>query len=218
MSKSEMARAMDEVQGALRSELKEAGFRKHGRSYNRVTSEGLTHVIGFQMGAFDPPGTTYIPGFTEDFYGRFWVNIGVYVPEVAHYRDGAEVRNVVRDYDCCIRTCLWRRAIRDTWWPISTDNEVIAELKEQLMGEALPFLRRYEKRDQILKDFIKEADNTETMDVPRIVCAMILLKRGEREAARSLLAAQAREHTRNPGHPEYVAGLARKLGIDIARS
>ncbi|HET8919950.1 MAG TPA: hypothetical protein VFN27_09750, partial [Xanthobacteraceae bacterium] len=66
-----------------------------------------------------------------------------------------------------------------------------------------------------LSEFRTATDNTELMTVPRIVCAVILLNRGEREQARDLLAAQAREHTRNPGHPAYVISLAKRLGVEI---
>lgn len=83
MTKSALATSLDALQAHLNPWFRQAGFRKHGRTYNRTTTDGLTHVVGFQMGSFDPPGTTHIPGLRENLYGRFAVNLGVYVPEVA---------------------------------------------------------------------------------------------------------------------------------------
>ena len=84
--KSDPLKTLDELQGKLRSALAERGFRTRGRAFNRRTSDGLTEVVHIQMGSFDPPGTTYIPGLRENFYGKFTVNLGVFVPEVASSR------------------------------------------------------------------------------------------------------------------------------------
>ena len=215
MSKSALAASLDTLQTQLNGSLRQAGLRKHGRTYNRTTSDGLTHVLGFQMGSFDPPGTTYIPGLRENLYGRFTVNLGVYVPEVARDHGGGEAKSVVHDYKCCIRTRLGRTENKEFWWKISASEALLSEFQERLQKEALPFFQRFENRDQILSEFRTATDNTDLMAVPRIVCAVILLNRGDREAARDLLAAQAREHTRNPGHPAYVIDLAKRLGGEI---
>jgi hypothetical protein len=215
VGKSPLAASLDALQGKLSDPLRLAGFRKHGRTYNRTVSGGLTHVVAFQMGAFDPPGTTYIPGLRENLYGRFTVNLGVYVPEVARDHGGGEPKSAVHDYNCCIRTRLGRTDSKEIWWKVSHSDELASELLQRLENEAFPFFQRFERRDQILDEFRVETDNTSLMAVPRIVCAIILLNRGDREAAQRLLAAQAREHTRNPGHPAYVIGLAKRLGIEI---
>ena len=216
MAKSALASTMDELQARLNPLLRQSGFRKHGRTYNRTTADGLSHVIGFQMGASDPPGTTYLPGLRENLYGRFTVNLGVYVPEVARDHSGGEAKLVVHDYNCCIRTRLGRSANKELWWTVSTSDALACELRERCQNEAVALFQRFENRDQILSEFRTAADNTELMAVPRIVCAIILLSRGEREEARRLLAAQANDHTRNPGHPAYVIGLAKRLGIEIS--
>ena len=115
MTKSALASTMDELQRRLHPLLRQSGFRKHGRTLNRATVDGLTHVIGFQMGSFDPPGTSHFPGLRENLYGRFTVNLGVYVPEVALHHGGGEAKSVVHDYNCCIRTRLGRTAEKEIW-------------------------------------------------------------------------------------------------------
>jgi hypothetical protein len=81
--KSDIAKSLDGLQAKLRPVLKDYGFRARGRTFNRTTSDGLTQVVNLQMGRFDPPGTTYVPGLRDNLYGKFTVNLGAFVPEVA---------------------------------------------------------------------------------------------------------------------------------------
>lgn len=169
------------------------------------------------MGRFDPPGTTQIPGLRENLYGLFTVNLGVYVPEVARYHGGGEAKSVARDGNCCIRTRLGRGTRTETWWKISDEEEaLVTELRQRLQNEAFPLFQRFENRDQILDEFETANDNTGLIRTPRIVCAIILLNRSERERAHHLLTAQARDQTINPRHKTYVVDLAQRLGIEIA--
>ncbi len=215
MTESDLAHTFDKLQGRLDPMLRQHGFRKHGRTYNRTTPDGLTHVIGFQMGRFDPPGTVHVPGLKENLYGKFTVNLGVYVPEVARHHGGGEAKAVVQDGNCCIRTRLGRKAGNELWWTVSDSESLAAEISDRLQKEALPLFQRFENRDQILNEFQAATDNTELMAAPRIVCAIIRWHRGERDEARRLLTAQASDRTRNPRHGPYVIGLAQRLGIEI---
>ena len=61
--------------------LKEQGFRKKGRTFNRETKKGIIQVINFQSGTF-PIGNYEIPGFRESLYGKFTVNLGVAIVEI----------------------------------------------------------------------------------------------------------------------------------------
>ena len=120
MAGTAQAEAVDQLQKALTPGLREVGFRRKGRTYNRTTSDGLVQVINIQMGAYDPPGTVHaVPGLRENFYGKFTVNLGVYVPEVARYVDWrAETKKYIQEYDCCIRNRLGMVSPegRDLWW------------------------------------------------------------------------------------------------------
>lgn len=62
MTKSDLAKQMDEIQARLCPLLKDEGYRVRGRTFNRTSLDGLVQVVNFQMGSFDPPGTTCIPG------------------------------------------------------------------------------------------------------------------------------------------------------------
>jgi hypothetical protein len=212
-TKSEPAKQMDALQAALRPTLQRWGFRGRGRTFNRPTQDGLTQVITFQMGGFDPPGTTYIPGLRENMYGRFTVNLGVYVPEVARHQGGGEAKSIVQEYHCCVRARIGTLGAEraDLWWDLAPDASLVGEIQRRLEGDAVPFLDRFKSRDSILEELMGKATSA-FASPPRIVCAIILVGRQRLDEARRLLAAQALE-TRNLGHPAYVRGLAEKLGL-----
>jgi len=215
MEKSAFVKSMDHIQGALKPRLMSEGFRVRGRTFNRTTHDGLTHVVNFQMGSSDPPGTTYIPGLRENLYGLFAVNLGVYVPEVAQHT-GAQAKAWIQDYHCCIRVRL-RSLIgegRESWWRAEPNEQVINDVTKALDCSALPFLERFSTRDQIITGWTRGPAEFGTP--PRIVAAIILAARGSLEQSRALLSRQVLE-TRNPGHPDYVRRLALALGVgDLA--
>lgn len=214
MAKSEYAQAVDEIQRALHPLLKARGFRVRGRTFNRRTEDGLTQVVSIQMGASDPPGTTSIPGLRENLHGLFTVNLGIYVPEVARHHGGGEARLWVHEYHCCVRARLGEACgeKQDIWWHARTDESVVNDVKRGLEGGGFPFLGRFSSRDKILAEWHDLSEIIGAGSPPRIVMAIILAERRRTNDARALLAQQVLE-TRNPGHPEYVRDLAKKLGL-----
>ncbi len=216
MTKSTYAQGVDDIQDALRPVLKERGFRVRGRTFNRTTEDGLVQVVRIQMGPSDPPGTTYVPGLRENLHGLFTVNLGVYVPEVARCHGGGEANAWVQDYHCCVRARLAEACgeQRDLWWHARSDEAVITDVQRHLNFGGFSFLERYSTRDKILAEWRECSENMGASGPPRIVMAVILAERGEKERARELLDRQVLE-TRNPGHPAYVRRLAEKLEVGV---
>lgn len=214
MPKSVHAQAVDEIQRALRPWLREQGFTVKGRTFNRATEDALTQVVSIQMGASDPPGTTYIPGLRENLHGLFTVNLGIYVPEVARRHGGGEAKTWVQEYHCCVRARLAEASgeDRDIWWRARVDDTVLSDVRRRLEVGGIPFLERYSTRDKILAAWKDRSENMGASNPPRIVMAIMLAERGDKDRARELLSLQARE-THNPGHPAYVRRLADQLAV-----
>ena len=101
---------------------------------------------------------------------------------------------------------------QDIWWHARDDEAVIADVGGRLERYGLPFLERFATRDKILSEWQGLSRNVGAGGPPRIVMAIILAQRGEKEGARRLLAQQVRE-THNRGHPEYVRKLAKELSV-----
>lgn len=215
MPASEFVKAVDEIQRALRPSLKEHGFKVRGRTFNRVTEDGLTQVINLQMGPSDPPGTTYIPGLREDMHGLFTVNLGVYIPEVSELHGGGAAKSWVQEYYCSIRSRLGPTsgATQDLWWHARSPADAVADIQPLLMSYGLLFLDRFGTRDLVLRELDGHGENLEYCAVPRIVCATILARRGQVDSARELMAAQTLESRNNRNHPTYVRELAMRMGL-----
>ena len=214
MPKSKYHEAVDAIQATLRPWLIERSFRVRGRAFNRVTDDGLTQVVSIQMGPFEPPGTVPIPGLREDLHGWFTVNLGVYVPEVALHQGGG-AKSWVREYHCAIRARLGQVCSdgQDVWWRAEASPEVIAAVRERLLVGGLPWLDRFAGRGRILDQY-RDRSSAPLGAPPRIVMAIILAARGDSDAARALLVAQASDSTvLNPHHAGYVRELSLKLGL-----
>ena len=214
MPASPFVKEVDGIQRALKGSLKEHGFKSRGRTFNRETSDSLTQIINLQMGSFDPPGTTYIPGLRENLHGLFTVNLGIYIPEVAELHGGGPAKSWVQDYNCAIRSRLGPASgsNKDLWWHARNNVEVVADLQSLLLTYGLPFLDRFESRDKVLSELAGHGKNLEYCSVPRIISAIILTKRGQRSEAKELMSAQTGE-TLNRNHPAYVRELAVRMGL-----
>ena len=215
MPASEFVKALDGIQRALRPSLKDQGFNVRGRTFNRVTDDGLTQVVNLQIGPSDPPGTTYVPGLTRNMHGLFTVNLGIYIPEVAEMSGGGPAKAWVQEYHCAIRTRLGQAggSDQDIWWHARDSSDVMADVQSLLLSYGLAFLDRFRSRDLILAELEGHGENLEHCAVPRIVSAIILTRRGKPDAARSLMAAQTQESRHNRNHPAYVRELAERLGL-----
>jgi hypothetical protein len=204
------AKALDELQSKLRPRLLELGFRVRKRTSNRSTADGLIQVVQFQLGRFDPTGTYQIPGLRENLYGRFTVNVGVYVPEVGQAMGFTP--SFVHEVDCCVRARLGQLAPNrtDIWWGLQWIDQAAAEAWQRLERDALPFLERFHSRDAILKELMR--GKSPYSPRPLVECAIILANRGQQTDARSLLTMQALE-AKSAKHTEYLRELAVKLGL-----
>lgn len=214
--KSDLAKNLDKIQRQLRPLLKQQGFRERGRSFNRTTADGLTHVLAIWMANFDPPGTKHIPGLRSDYYGKFTIDIGVFVPEVHKWTKSYSPREFIREPECCMRRRLGtlKTDFTDVWWDIRTDAAFIDDLQRRLRDTAFPFYERAENRDSILQQCVdSDYERLGFETPPRIVCAIILFERGERDAARSLLRQHIQNSDDHPGHVEYVRGLMERMGL-----
>lgn len=211
--KSKGAKVLDGLEESLKAHLRGLGFRHRSRTFTRTASEGLMHLINFQMGAYDPPGTVEIPGFRVNLYGRFTVNLGVFVPEVAEYLDGIRHGKTIHEYDCCLRARLGTIGPeqRDLWWDLSETGDVLSDVMERLSRDAFPWFDRFGTRDSLLSELNRESVRSLTT-VPRIVSAIILAKRGDTSTARALLDAQIEDAAGRP-HAQYVQELAARLGL-----
>jgi Domain of unknown function (DUF4304) len=210
------AKTLNVLLKRLKPFLKAHGFRGRGRNFNRVTSDGLRHVISFQMGRDDPPGTLYLPGLTENLFGQFTVNLGVFIPETQEMETGLKATTSVAEVQCSIRTRLGELGPEndDLWWPICEDADLVAELEDRFCNDAFPFFAEYETRELCL--IRQDITDARGFDIsPRITSAFILNARGETRLAKQLLFEQMCSALNHGyvAHATFVNNISLRLGL-----
>ena len=194
--------------------LKSSGFRKRRHSFNRALPSDLVHVVDFQMGPFDPPGTEYVPPFRVNLYGRFTINLGVYVPEIARRLDSSR-NGWVNEYDCHMRQRIG--AVMpdrvDTWWPLDDPPRAAEAAADALEGHGLPWLDDYRDHDAITAAYLRDQrEHLGMAPAAGLHVGLMLLERGDHATGSSVL----REYIRQPlnsAHREYVVELLTRQGL-----
>jgi hypothetical protein len=220
------AQAMKGLVAAVRPGLKDLRYRKRGNTFNRITQpDGLIHVINFQMGAFHPPGTAEIPGLRPNLYGRFTINLGIWLPALTEPGSPAPAQRGTRfinDYDCHLRARIGELLPepRDTWWPLTTPaDQLTASVSSAITEHALPWLARFCTWDDTLRQLeAAPPDPNWFMSPPRLTAMRMRLARSEHAAAEQDFAEHVEAYVtnpRNPGHLDVLAEIATQHSFKI---
>jgi Domain of unknown function (DUF4304) len=210
MSGSPYKKAVDEIQAGLKPFFKQHGFRVRGRTFNRKTSDGLTQIVGIQMGRFDPPGTVHIPDMREDMYGQFTVELEVFVPEL-HWDPKPMVWVHFGYGHLSARLGQLCGEEEDLWWKAQPGEAVLTDLLLRLNSAGLPYLERFDTRDKWIASWTgKPAKIWGSEPRPQQV-AILLAHRGERERSREILRAEYLES--NDQQRKDLLELVAELGL-----
>lgn len=206
MAKSEFAAALDEIQKPLTALLKNLGFRRKGRTYNRTAGDDLVHVVNLQMGQF-PIGNYVVPGLRESYYGRFTVNLGVFLPAIMKLEKLREPPVFVHEYHCEIRGRLGSLAFggEDTWWDLDHGVQQTATTIVDLMDRlGLAFLDEFEGYSAVLAH-LERTGTLPSNNAARsaLAGALICQELGDRERA-SALFDQAIAMANQRGHKGFI--------------
>ncbi len=203
---------LDNIQREIFTSLKPLGFKKKGRTFNRITENGIVQVINFQTGQF-PLGENYVvPGLRENLYGKFTVNLGVCVEDLFVLMFPYLPKNFYQDYECDFRQRLSILTKgNDYWWPlIVNDNEVCDEISKGINTEGLAWLDLFSTRNNIRLNWQKNGAPRAKFDF-----GVIMLK-NERELGEKIIREYIKElGPSKTGHKSYVIDLARELGVNI---
>jgi len=210
--------AMETVIAATAPHMKTRGFRKRRHTFNRARERGAVAVLNFQMGRSEPPGSYVIPGFRDNLYGQFTVNLGIAFEEMWSVDLSSADRSFPRflnEYDCHLRLRLGTLATarEDAWWPLDGDmtrtGREVAELIERL---GLPWLERFDTRRAVLAAWERHEPISGEGRLP-LVIALLYRHEGEIEKARrTFIHYYLSSH--NKHHVEWLRGVAPRIGID----
>jgi len=207
---------MNDVVSLTGQALRKLGMRKRGGTFNRaVDPDGIVHVINFQMGAFNPPGTAEIPGLRPDLYGQFTVNLGVWLPDIAETGfdpPKGPARTFVHDYNCQIRARIGKLLPEriDTWWQLDLPAQQLTDIVTTALTDyGFPWLARFTAWDAIVAQLeAVPASPNWFMSPPRLIAMKMRLARGQHAQAERDFAEHVDACRRNPPHPAHLQELA----------
>lgn len=216
------ATAMNAVVSLVRPVLKPAGFRKRGNAFNREAAPGLVHVIHFQMGRFSPPGTAGIPGLRQNLYGKFTVNLGVYLDQVNRFQDLPPAGNFVSEYSCQLRRRLGflLDPPEDRWWPLDNPAETGRVMRELVGGPGLDWLKQYGSWTAI-RDALETAPSPSRIvsgGPDRLLATRMRLAEGDVAAAQRNFSAWIATVDRQRPHYDYLCEFGRRHGLTLPSS
>jgi hypothetical protein len=206
---------LDEIQKQVHKQcLKPNGFVKKGRTHCRKTTDGLYQVINFQI------GQSY-----RDDTDKFWVNVGIRVPEAFERSlDIVTEKDFYQEYQCDIRTTLFHftelgdyKGYSNKYFNLEDENvsTIANEIISLINKYVMPMFSDLENRDKVLINRRKYiAVTTPFNNVIDLEFAMIYARRGEMEKANEYINKQYAE-SQHKGHREYLKELAEKLGLKI---
>jgi hypothetical protein len=223
MGKSIYSQRLDKIQSEINTKiLIPNGFRKKGRTHNRITSDSLVQVINFQM------GQCY-----RDENDMFSVNIGIRVPESFErtFSSLGKTKDFYQEYECNIRTSItepWgtprykaKNGLTYNAEMFLLDSEdyqpIIDEIVEKFEKYIFPFFDDLDTREKVINNRMKYSN----IDMFSHLCfleeAMIYGYAGNIEKATQLMQKHYDNSNSNKGHKEYIEELCEKLGIVIEK-
>ena len=202
---SDLAKSISAAMGQV---LKPAGFRKRANSFNRTAQDGLVHHVSVQLGAYDPSGKHAVPGVLPDLYGRYRVNLGVFVPEMN--RSGAPRSTWINDYNCQLRWGLgdFLPGGFDQWWDLR-DRLSVEVVNRELTTKVLPHFEHFNSAEQVLDAWHERGPRAFGPITPKAAAldvADLLVARQRRDEAERLLETYVESVSLgdHAGHKQYL--------------
>ena len=213
-NKDELKAHLESIQKEIYKFLKPLGFKKKGRTFNRKTEDGIYQVINIQSGRYEFGDKYVIPGFRENYYGKFTINLGVMVQEIYKLDSYNKTKDIYQDYDCQIRTRLSHLTInQDFWWVISKDTEITAqEIVQRLKSHGIQWLDTFETREKIIENWGNMADSNSPR--AKLDVALIVLQIDPKKGRYLMQDYYDKIEILNV-HKVYVKSLAERLGLDL---
>ena len=143
--KIDVTERIDSIENAVYKQLKEFGFKKHGRTLHRFVSEDISQVINFQCGQ---------PYRNETHL--MWVNIGIRVPESFERKfEAVNSKKYYHEYECNIRTRLGMAKLKDSNKATTYDlrksiDHMTADIVEEILDDVLPVFEILNSRESII--------------------------------------------------------------------
>ncbi len=139
--KIDTTKTVDEIEYIVFEWAKQYGFKKYGRTLNRLVDKDITQVINFQNGCPE-----------KGVQGVLWINLGIRVPECTSFP--SEYKKYYKEYECNIRCRLDEYLYKkDNPYKLKGNPQKIADdIIKKLNKEILPVFDILSSRESIVKE------------------------------------------------------------------
>jgi len=178
-TQSDNARKLNIIVNLVGQELRPLNYQKSNRLFNRFQPDGIIHVIDFQMGLN-----------WSILWGKFTVEIGVFLPEVFSALYERKVARFARSLDCIERKRLGAlgKEGKDHWWDLTGDLDQIGnDISKLLVGYGERYLSQYNSRLEFISKWEQKRWHSELSQHDVLALAIIYSYLGKIKQANELL-------------------------------
>lgn len=209
--KGSSTEAVDTIQRIVYEYLKPLGFRKYGRTMQRLVDGDIAQVVHLQNGCA-----------AKGVLGVLWVNLGIRVPECVE-REFVPVqprKKYYHEYECNIRCrlgCLVDGT--DSYYDLKRRPEKIGrDIVARLRTYAMPIFDTLNNRDAILEHRAEYPLFDDFHHLIPLDAAMIWGRRGDMDKAAQCFNAYYRaclQEDKFQPHLVYLKEMAERLNIPL---
>jgi Domain of unknown function (DUF4304) len=197
---------LDSLVSLIRQDLRPLGYRKSKRLFNRLQPDGIIHVIDFQMGAN-----------WSSLWGKFTVEVGVFVPEAFSILYEKEPPKFVRSPICVERERIGTlgKSRKDTWWDLSGNLSIIEKEVSNLLTDSCEnYLFQLNSREKLISIWENERTQRKLSQQHVLILAIIYSYLGKRDQANKLLASEFGNQYKTV-FLEYARNVVAPLGLSF---
>jgi hypothetical protein len=184
--------------------LRPLKFRNSGKRFNRIQSDGIVHVVDFQLG----------PNWSM-MWGKFTVEIGIFLPEVFNAFFDKAAPKFIPSHDCFERKRLGilGKDGKDIWWDLPGDSVKIGnEVLGLLVGEGECYFSQFSSREKIISAWESKRSHGRLSQREVVILAVIYSYLAEKERANELLVVEFAGQYKT-AFLEYARNVITPLGL-----
>lgn len=177
------------------------------------------------MGPYEPGPQYEFPPIKVNLYGKFTVNLGVFVQEVHEQLTGQPAPGFIPEYVCELRKRLPEllpdadRPVTEKgvgWWSLDDPPlKTASEIRRLTTDYAFPFLETVKTRDGVIDLWKREGEHAGLPPRGPLSIATIHFHRGDVAEAERMIRDYVPAGFKNPGHREFVEKVAKSMGITV---
>ena len=212
---SDYSYRLDKILQSIFKALKPLGFIRKDRLFNRRTSEGLLEVIHFQTIHAPPGGKDDLPGFRPYNFGKFTVNLGIWIPELFDETFPGQRKKMYEPFDCSLRILLSKLTRGDEyWWSLDEKASTLSqEILEALKGPGRQWLNQLNTYQKIEANWVALAESQQLVRRAKLDVALMKILRNEEDGKDLFREYFQQKHPE--GHRQYLLFLAQKYGVEL---